>query len=133
MRTTFEHLPLLHKGMLHAVGLTSELDEPAVVHDAVDDGRSHLVVPEHPSPAGELQVGRDDHALALVGVGEDLEDEARPVAIERLDREIRRRTRVVGTFPDGRSALMLATARLKYVAGSEWGARRYLDVTLLDE
>lgn len=54
-------------------------------------------------------------------------------AIERLNREIRRRTRVVGTFPDGRSALMLVTARLKYVAGSEWGSRRYLDVTLLDE
>lgn len=54
-------------------------------------------------------------------------------AIERLNREIRRRTRVVGTFPDGRSALMPVTARLKYVAESEWGSRRYLDVTLLDE
>lgn len=53
-------------------------------------------------------------------------------AIERLNREIRRRTRVVGTFPDGKSALMLVTARLKYVADSEWGSRRYLDVTLLD-
>ena len=54
-------------------------------------------------------------------------------AIERLNREIRRRTRVVGTFPDGQSALMLVTARLKYVAESEWGSRRYLDVSLLDE
>lgn len=54
-------------------------------------------------------------------------------AIERLNHEIRRRTRVVGTFPDGRSALMLVTARLKYVAKSEWESRRYLDVTLLDE
>ena len=54
-------------------------------------------------------------------------------AIERLSREIRRRTRVVGTFPDGRSALLLVTARLKYVAESGWGSRRYLDVTLLDE
>ena len=53
-------------------------------------------------------------------------------AIERLNREIRRRTRVVGTFLDGRSALMLVTARLKYVAESEWGSRRYLDVTLLE-
>ncbi len=42
-------------------------------------------------------------------------------AIERLNREIRRRTRVVGAFPDGKSALMLVTARLKYVADSEWG------------
>ena len=54
-------------------------------------------------------------------------------AIERLNREIRRRTQVVGTFPDGKSALMLVTARLKYVADSEWGSRRYLDVSLLDE
>lgn len=54
-------------------------------------------------------------------------------AIERLNREIRRRTRAVGTFPDGKSALMLVTARLKYVAESEWGSRRYLDVTLLEE
>ena len=53
-------------------------------------------------------------------------------AIERLNREIRRRTRVVGTFPDGKSALMLA-ARLKYVADSEWGSRRYLDASLLKE
>lgn len=54
-------------------------------------------------------------------------------AIERINREIRRHTRVVGTFPDGRSALMLVTARPEYVAKSEWGSRRYLDVSLLDE
>lgn len=54
-------------------------------------------------------------------------------AIERLNREIRRRTRVVGTFPDGRSALMLVTARLKYIVENERGRRRYLDVSLLEE
>ena len=54
-------------------------------------------------------------------------------AIERLNREIRRRTRVVGTFPDGKSALMLVTARLKHIADSEWGSRRYLDASLLKE
>ena len=54
-------------------------------------------------------------------------------AIERLNREIRRRTRVVGTFPDGKSALMLVTARLKYIVENEWGSRRYLDVSLLEE
>lgn len=47
--------------------------------------------------------------------------------------EIKRRTRVVGTFPDGKSALMLVAARLKYVADSEWGSRRYLDAALLKE
>lgn len=53
-------------------------------------------------------------------------------AIERLNWEIRRRTRAAGTFPGGKSALMLVTARLKYVADSEWGSRRYLDVSLLE-
>ena len=33
--------------------------------------------------------------------------------IERLNREIRRRTRVVGCFPDGDSALMLVCARIR--------------------
>ena len=54
-------------------------------------------------------------------------------AIERLNREIRRRTRVVGTFPNGRSALMPVTARLKCIVENEWGRRRYLDVSLLEE
>lgn len=40
---------------------------------------------------------------------------------------------MVGTFPDGKSALMLVAARLKCVADSEWGSRRYLDVSLLKE
>ena len=35
--------------------------------------------------------------------------------------EIRRHTRVVGTFPDGKSALMLVAARLRHFADSEWG------------
>jgi len=33
--------------------------------------------------------------------------------LERILREIRRRTRVVGAFPDGKSALMLVAARLR--------------------
>lgn len=49
--------------------------------------------------------------------------------MERINREIRRRTRVVGNFPDGRSALMLVTARLRYIAGKNWGTRRYMDMS----
>jgi transposase-like protein len=48
-------------------------------------------------------------------------------------REIRRRTRVVGAFPDGESALNLAAARLRHVAGSQWSTRRYLNMELLKE
>lgn len=51
--------------------------------------------------------------------------------LERLNREIRRRTRVVGCFPDGQSALMLVAARLRHVAATKWGTRRYLDMNRL--
>ena len=52
--------------------------------------------------------------------------------IERLNREIRRRTRVVGTFPDGNSALMLVCARLRHVAGTRWGSKKYMDMKHLE-
>jgi len=52
--------------------------------------------------------------------------------IERLNREIRRRTRVVGTFPDGNSALMLVCARLRHVAGTQWGNKKYLNMKHLE-
>ncbi len=48
-------------------------------------------------------------------------------------KEIRRRTRVVGAFPDGHSALMLCAARLCHVAGTQWGSKRYLNMDLLRE
>jgi transposase-like protein len=51
--------------------------------------------------------------------------------LERLMREIRRRTRVVGNFPDGQAAVMLVAARLRHVAGTKWGQRRYLDMERL--
>jgi putative transposase len=53
--------------------------------------------------------------------------------LERIMKEIRRRTRVVGAFPDGNAALMLCAARLRYVAGSRWGRKRYLDMDLLKD
>lgn len=51
--------------------------------------------------------------------------------LERILREIRRRTRVVGAFPDGESALNLAAARLRHVAGTEWSTKRYLSMEFL--
>jgi transposase-like protein len=53
--------------------------------------------------------------------------------LERIMREIRRRTRVVGNFPDGRSAVMLVAARLRHIAGTRWGKRVYLDMGRLRE
>ena len=53
--------------------------------------------------------------------------------IERLNREIKRRTKAIGAFPDGNSALMLVCARLRHVAGTEWGAKRYMNMDHLSE
>ena len=52
--------------------------------------------------------------------------------LERLNREIRRRTRVVGAFPDGNSALMLVCARLRHVAGTQWGSKKYMSMKHFD-
>jgi transposase-like protein len=81
--------------------------------------------------------------LVHAGVGETLSYMAFPREhwlrlrtnnmLERLMREIRRRTRVVGTFPDGSSAVLLVAARLRHVAGTKWGTRRYLDMDRLRE
>lgn len=87
-------------------------------------------------PGEAARVVRAGYAETLTYTGFPREHWARirtNNAIERLSREVRRRTRVVGTFPDGKSALMLVTARLKYVVETEWGLRRYPDVTLLEE
>jgi putative transposase len=53
--------------------------------------------------------------------------------LERVMREVRRRTRVIGSFPDGESALVLVAARLRHLASSCWGTRRYLDMSRLSE
>ena len=50
--------------------------------------------------------------------------------LERIIREVRRRTRVVGAFPDGQSALMLVAARLRHIAATKWGTKRYLTAAL---
>jgi transposase-like protein len=53
--------------------------------------------------------------------------------LERIMREIRRRTRVVGAFPDGQSALNLAAARLRHIAGTRWSTKRYMNMDLLKQ
>ncbi len=45
--------------------------------------------------------------------------------LERILKEVRRRTRVVGAFPDGKSALMLVTARLRHIAGTRYGKNQF--------
>jgi putative transposase len=93
----------------------------------------------------KLEAMRLGKAAALVrgGIGETLSYMAFPREhwrslqtnnpLERVMRELRRRTRVVGSFPDGESALMLVAARLRHMAASRWGTRRYLDMNRLRE
>lgn len=52
--------------------------------------------------------------------------------MERVNREIRRRTRAIGAFPDGQSALMLVYARLRHVASSNWVMKKYLNMAHLN-
>jgi transposase-like protein len=95
--------------------------------------------------AAKLEDMKLKKAAAIVreGAGETLSYYAFPAEhwrqirtnnpLERLMREIRRRTRVVGCFPDGQSALMLAAARLRHIAGTRWGTKRYMSMTRLEE
>ena len=54
------------------------------------------------------------------------------MSLRGWNREIRRRTRVVGSFPDGNSALMLVCARLRHVAGTQWGNKKYMNMKHLE-
>jgi putative transposase len=95
--------------------------------------------------AAKLRAARMKKAAELVeqSVGETLSYYAFPEPhwrrirtnnpLERIIREIRRRTRVVGAFPDGESALNLAAARLRHIAGTQWSTKRYLDMQPLHE
>lgn len=77
------------------------------------------------------------------GIGETLTYMAFPVqhwrrirtnnTIECINREIKRRTKVVGTFPDGNSALMLVCGRLRHIASTDWGDKCYLNMDHLKE
>lgn len=49
-------------------------------------------------------------------------------AIEHFNHEIKRRTKAIGAFPNGQSALMLVCAKLRHVTANSWGARRYMNM-----
>ena len=53
--------------------------------------------------------------------------------LERIMKEIRRRTRVVGSFPDGYSAMMQVGARLRHISTTKWGTRQYMTTCKLYE
>src|SRR6201997_4218531 len=84
--------------------------------------------------AAELVAAAVEETLAYYGFPEEHWRRIRTNnPLERILREIRRRTRVVGAFPDGQSALNLAAARLRHIAGTAWSSKRYLNVELLKD
>ena len=84
--------------------------------------------------AAEMVLGSIDETLAYYDFPSEHRIRIRTNnPLERLIREVRRRTRVVGSFPDGESALMLVAARLRYVSSTSWGAKRYLNMDHLKE
>lgn len=52
--------------------------------------------------------------------------------IEWLNWNIHRRTRVVASFPDVNFALMLVCARLRNMAGTQWGNKKYMNMKHLE-
>ena len=78
--------------------------------------------------------GAERFGLVAIGVKEDGFDSPQEIRrgprtnnpLERLNREIRRLTRVARAFPDGRSGLILVAARLRPVASTRWDTKPYL-------
>ena len=85
------------------------------------------------SKAAELVEGGVQETLAYYAFPEEHWRRIRINPLECIQREIRRRTRVAGPFPDGQSALNLAAARLRHVAGTEWSTKSYLSMDFLKD
>ena len=90
-----------------------------------------MAAPEPRRRAGGSDGRGDTHLLRLPGGALAADSTNNP--LERVLREIRGRTRVVGAFPDGQSALNLAAARPHHIAGTAWSTKRYLNIQLLKD
>jgi transposase-like protein len=132
-----------HRNILSKVS-REKMPEVAAMLKAIHAQEDHKVAMEKAAKVGNKLLAMRLRAAAEVleaGMGEALTYMSFPRehwirirtnnTMERLNREIRRRTRVVGNFPDGQSAVMLVAARLRHVAATRWGSRRYLDMDRL--
>ena len=85
-----------------------------------------------PSKSKSIRNNRAEPMVAATNIGPGLVRSVRMAffraLLERIMKEIRRRTRVVGAFPDGQSCLNLAAARLRYIAGTAWSAKCYMNM-----
>jgi putative transposase len=84
---------------------------------------------KYPEVAAWLEEAGEE-ALAVYALPEQHRKRMRSTnMLERLNQELKRRTRVVRIFPDGPSCLRLVTA-LAMETSEEWEARIYLDMTV---
>ena len=128
-RNVFSHVP------------STKVREVAHMLKAIHAQESRLAAEEKADAViAELRRQKMTRAAELVAesIGETLSFYAFPDShwikirtnnpLERIMKEIRRRTKVVGAFPDGRSCLNLAAARLRHIAGTQWSTRRYMNM-----
>lgn len=135
-----------HKNILHKVPRQKREDVIAMLkaihaqEDAASARQKATVVPDKlqmmrlPSAAKILTDGIEESVTYYQFPREHHRSIRTNNMLERIMTEIRRRTRVVGSFPDGKSALMLACARLRYIASKSWSdTRKYMDINLIEE
>jgi len=131
-RNVFSHVPA---GKMREVALMLK-----AIHASESRPAAHKKALEVIARLREMRLARAAE-IAERGVEETLDYYAFPEEhwrrirtnnpLERIMREIRRRTRVVGAFPDGKSALSLAAARLRHIAGTRWSTKRYMNIDLM--
>src|SRR3990170_4293904 len=63
------------QALLEAVGVSLEFEDVAAMGEAVQEGSGQAGVAEDLRPAGEVQIGGDQHRPPLVALGEDAEQQ----------------------------------------------------------
>jgi transposase-like protein len=106
-------------------------DRPAALHKARDVHKKLLAMKL--AKAAQIMQEGVEETLAYMSFPREHWLRIRTTnPLERINREIRRRTRVVGAFPDGNAAVLLVAARLRHIAGTRWGTKLYMDVKRLE-
>ncbi len=68
--------PLLELAVLpHAVAVPPDVDDVTVMHETVDQGARHDIIPKDLAPVLEARVAREDGGGALVAAAHELQEE----------------------------------------------------------
>jgi len=133
-RNVFSHVPAPHMREVSLQLKAIHAQESRAAARAKADEVIAAMKARKLTRAAEILEGAVDETFAFYGFPSEHWRRLRTNnPLERLMREIRRRTRVVGAFPDGQSCLNLAAARLRHVASTDWSTKRYLNMELLSQ